>query len=62
MGAHSRQLKGYAKIEKYTKGAFSNINQRGIIISEKAHIDALPDMSIDYSDQVSATHSAALLP
>ncbi len=61
-GSSQCQLKGYAKIEKYTKGAFSNINQRGIIISEKAHIDALPDMSIDYSDQVSATHSAATSP
>lgn len=56
------KLKGYAKIEKWTKGSFSNINQRGIILNEKAHIDALPDMSIDYSDQVSATHSAATSP
>ena len=56
------QLKGYAKIEKLAKGAFSNINQRGILLSERAHIDALPDMSIDYSDQVSATHSAATSP
>ncbi len=56
------QLKGYAKIEKWTKGAFSNINERGVLLSEKAHIDALPDMSIDYSDQVSATHSAATSP
>lgn len=61
-GSSQCQLKGYAKIEKYTKGAFSNINERGIILSEKAHIDALPDMSIDYSDQVSATHSAATSP
>ncbi len=55
-------LKGYAKIEKYAKGAFSNISQRGILLSEASHIDALPDMSIDYSDQVSATHSAATSP
>ncbi len=55
-------LKGYAKVDKWTKGAFSRINERGIIISEKAHIDALPDMSIDYSDEVSATHSAATSP
>lgn len=61
-GSSQCQLKGYAKIEKYTKGAFSNINERGILISEKSHIDALPDMSIDYSDQVSATHSAATSP
>lgn len=56
------QLKGYAKIEKYAKGAFSNISQRGILLSEASHIDALPDMSIDYSDQVTATHSAATSP
>ena len=56
------RLKGYAKIEKYTKGAYSNINERGILLSQKAHIDALPDMSIDYSDEVSATHSAATSP
>ncbi|MGC8479057.1 MAG: SufB/SufD family protein [Candidatus Micrarchaeia archaeon] len=55
-------LKGYAKVNKYTKGAISRVNERGIIISEKAHIDALPDMSIDYSDEVSATHSAATSP
>ena len=61
-GSSQCQLKGYAKIEKWTKGAFSNVNERGIILSEKAHIDALPDMSIDYSDQVSATHSAATSP
>ncbi len=61
-GSSQCQLKGYAKIEKWTKGAFSNINERGVLLSEKAHIDALPDMSIDYSDQVSATHSAATSP
>ncbi len=55
-------LKGYAKVDKWTKGAVSRVNERGIIISDKAHIDALPDMSIDYSDQVSATHSAATSP
>lgn len=61
-GSSLCQLKGYAKIEKYAKAAFSNINQRGIILNERAHMDALPDMSIDYSDQVSATHSAATSP
>ena len=55
-------LKGYAKVEKYTKGAFSRINQRGIVLNDKAHVDALPDMSIDYSNEVSATHSAATSP
>ena len=32
------------------------------MLSADARIDALPDMSIDYSDQVSATHSASTSP
>ena len=55
-------VKGFAKVAKLAKGAKSRINERGIILSKDAHIDALPDMSIDYSDQVSATHSAATAP
>ena len=55
-------LKGFADINKWTKGAKSRITQRGILASENAHIDALPDMKIDYSDEVSATHSAATSP
>lgn len=55
-------LKGFAKVAKWTKGARSRINERGILLSMDSHIDALPDMSIDYSDQVSATHSAATAP
>ncbi len=55
-------LKGFADINKWTRGAKSKITQRGILASENAHIDALPDMKIDYSDEVSATHSAATSP
>ncbi len=55
-------LKGYAKVERFTKGATSRVNQRGIVLNDKAHVDALPDMSIDYSEEVSATHSAATSP
>jgi Fe-S cluster assembly scaffold protein SufB len=55
-------LKGYAKVERLTRGAFSRVNQRGIVLNDKAHVDALPDMSIDYSNEVSATHSAATSP
>ena len=61
-GSSNCMLKGYAKVEKLTKGAWSRVNQRGIVLSEKAHIDSLPDMSIDYSNEVSATHSAATSP
>lgn len=55
-------LKGYAKVEKLAKGAVSRVEEHGILLSEAAHIDALPDMAIDYSDGVSATHSAATAP
>ncbi len=55
-------LKGYAKIDRYAKAAFSNVSEKGILLSADARIDALPDMSIDYSDQVSATHSASTSP
>ena len=61
-GSSNCVLKGYAKVDKWTRGAISRVNERGILISEKAHIDALPDMSIDYSEEVSATHSAATAP
>ncbi len=55
-------MKGFAKVEKWTKGARSKVTERGILLSQAAHIDALPDMSIDYSDEVSAVHSAATAP
>ncbi|MDE1767938.1 MAG: SufD family Fe-S cluster assembly protein [Candidatus Micrarchaeota archaeon] len=55
-------LKGYAKVEKGAKGCFSRITERGILLSDNAHIDALPDMAIDYSNEVKATHSAATSP
>lgn len=55
-------LKGYAKIANGSKGAFSKITERGILLSKDAHIDALPDMSIDFSNEVKATHSAATSP
>ena len=55
-------LKGFAKVEKGTKGCFSRITERGILLSRDAHVDALPDMAIDYSNEVKATHSAATSP
>ncbi|MHB1830122.1 MAG: SufD family Fe-S cluster assembly protein [Candidatus Micrarchaeaceae archaeon] len=55
-------LKGFAKVEKGAKGCLSKITERGILLSKDAHIDALPDMSIDYSNEVKATHSAATSP
>ena len=61
-GSSMCMLKGYAKVEKLAKGAISRVEEHGILLSEAAHIDALPDMAIDYSDGVSATHSAATAP
>ena len=61
-GSSLCMFKGYAKVEKLAKGAKSRIEEHGILLSESAHIDALPDMAIDYSDGVSATHSAATAP
>ena len=55
-------LKGFAKVEKGARGCLSKITERGILLSKDAHIDALPDMSIDYSNEVKATHSAATAP
>ncbi|MDE1860630.1 MAG: SufD family Fe-S cluster assembly protein [Candidatus Micrarchaeota archaeon] len=55
-------MKGFAKVENGSKGAFSKITERGILLSMDSHIDALPDMSIDYSNEVKATHSAATSP
>ena len=61
-GSSMCMLKGYAKVEKLAKGAISRVEEHGILLSEAAHIDALPDMAIDYGDGVSATHSAATAP
>ena len=61
-GKSQCMLKGFAKVEKGTKGCFSRITERGILLSGDAHIDALPDMSIDYSNGVKATHSASTSP
>lgn len=55
-------LKGFAKVADKTRGAFSKITERGVLLSKDAHIDALPDMSIDYSNEVKATHSASTSP
>lgn len=55
-------LKGFAKVDNGAKGCLSKITERGILLSRDARVDALPDMSIDYSNEVKATHSAATAP
>jgi Fe-S cluster assembly protein SufD len=61
-GTSKCMLKGFAKVADKSKGAFSRITERGILLSKDAHVDALPDMSIDYSNEVKATHSASTSP
>jgi Fe-S cluster assembly scaffold protein SufB len=61
-GKSQCMLKGFAKVHKGAKGCVSKITERGLLLSKDAHIDALPDMQIDYSNEVKATHSASTSP
>ncbi len=55
-------LKGFAKVADKTRGSISTIVEKGILMSKDAHMDALPDLSIDYSNEVKASHSASTTP
>ncbi len=55
-------LKGFAKIVKGARGVNSHVNQHGLILDADARIECLPDMSIDYSNDVTAGHSAGTAP
>lgn len=55
-------FKGFARVKKGAKGAVSRITEKGILLNETAHMDALPDMEIDYSNDVKATHAASTAP
>jgi Fe-S cluster assembly scaffold protein SufB len=55
-------LKGYAKVEKNTKGSYSNVEEKGLVMDPDARIQPLPDMSIDCKDVAFASHSAATAP
>ncbi len=55
-------LKGFAKVADKTRGSVSTIVEKGILLSKDAHMDALPDLSIDYSNEVKASHSASTAP
>lgn len=61
-GKSQCMLKGFAMVHKGAKGCVSKITERGLLLSKDAHIDALPDMQIDYSNEVKATHSASTSP
>lgn len=55
-------LKGYAKVEKNTRGSYSNVEEKGLLMDPDARIQPLPDMSIDCKDVAFASHSAATAP
>ncbi len=61
-GKSQCMLKGFAMVHKGAKGCVSKITERGLLLSKDTHIDALPDMKIDYSNGVKATHSASTSP
>ncbi len=55
-------LKGYAKVTKGTKGSYSNVEEKGLVMDPEARMQPLPDMSIDCKDVAFASHSAATSP
>lgn len=55
-------LKGYAKVSKGTRGSYSNVEEKGLLMDPDARIQPLPDMSIDCKDVAFASHSAATAP
>jgi Fe-S cluster assembly scaffold protein SufB len=55
-------LKGYAKVERNTRGSYSNVEEKGLVMDPDARIQPLPDMSIDCKDVAFASHSAATAP
>lgn len=54
-------LKGLAKLVKGSRGARSYVHERGMLLDANAHIESMPDMSVDEND-VKATHSSATAP
>ncbi len=55
-------LKGYAKVSKNTRGSYSNVEEKGLLIDPEARMQPLPDMSIDCKDVAFASHSASTAP
>ena len=55
-------LKGYAKVGEGARGSHSNVEERGMLLDPMARVEPLPDMSIDYGNEVTATHSASTAP
>jgi len=55
-------LKGYAKVQKNTRGSYSNVKEKGLVMDPDARIQPLPDMSIDCKDVAFASHSASTTP
>jgi Fe-S cluster assembly scaffold protein SufB len=57
----SGYVKGFAKILQGASGSRSYVEEKGLILDKGAHVDLIPDMSIDQND-VKATHSGASAP
>ncbi len=55
-------LKGYAKVAETAKGAYSYVEERGLVMDSDARMRPLPDMSIDCKDVAFASHSASAAP
>lgn len=55
-------LKGYAKVSKGADGAYSNVEERGLVLDLDARMQPLPDMSIDHNNVTFASHSASTAP
>lgn len=54
-------VKGFAKINKGAVDSRSYVEEHGLILDKGAHINLIPDMSID-ENEVKATHSGASAP
>ena len=55
-------LKGYAKVSKGADFAYSNVEERGLVLDPDARMQPLPDMSIDHRNVTFASHSASTAP
>ncbi len=55
-------LKGYAKVARNTRGSYSNVEEKGLVMDPDSRIQPLPDMSIDCKDVAFASHSASTAP
>ncbi|MEM3181010.1 MAG: SufD family Fe-S cluster assembly protein [Candidatus Micrarchaeaceae archaeon] len=55
-------LKDFAKVDKAAVGAYSYVEERGLLLSSESNFMPLPDMSIDTRNVSFASHSASSTP